>query len=438
MQHLLHRLETTLFVDSRSMHGPVGVALRLMRYPAALLRDWLRGELNMRAMSLVYTTLLSLVPLMAFSFSVLKGLGARSDLQLLVYEFFRPMGAAADQLTARVMQFVENVRGGVLGSVGLAFLIYTVITTVQKVEESFNFVWRVDRPRSWARRLSEYVSVMIIGPVFMVAALGLLASAENTALAQWLSQHLGLGAMLASLSHLGPHLLVAAVFTFMYSFIPNTRVRFVPALVGGITAGVLWALVSRLFASVIAYSAQMVAIYTGFAIVLTALIWIYLNWLILLIGAQLCFYVQCPQYLPHGHSPVELNGRMFEHVGLAAMQLIGKDFAAGRRYWTNNHLAEALDVPSVALAPVMASLESAGIVVATEQECWMPARSMETITLVEIMDAIRGARPGRKAVAIAATPTADALMQEIEDAIYERLGARTLQDLIASEKSEGS
>lgn len=432
MQHLLRRLETTLFIDSRSMSGPLGLALRWARYPAALLRDWLRGELNMRAMSLVYTTLLSLVPLLAFSFSILKGLGARNDLQALVFEFFRPMGAAADQLTLRVMQFVENVRGGVLGSVGLAFLIYTVITTVQKVEESFNFVWRVDQPRSLARRLSEYISVMIIGPLFMVAALGLLASAQSTWLAQWLAQHFGLGPALAWLSRLGPYLLVVMVFTFLYSFIPNTRVRFVPALVGGITAGVLWALTSQLFAGVIAYSARMVAIYTGFAIVITALIWIYLNWLILLIGAQLCFYVQCPQYLLHGHAQVKTTGRMIEQLGLAMMQLIGRDFAAGRNHWTSNRLATALDVPGVAIAPILSSLESAGLIVATEREYWMPARSMDTISLAQIMVAIRGTGLLRPIPGSAATSAADALMNELDEAMCRKLGARTLADLAAS------
>lgn len=432
MQHLLRRLETTLFIESRSMSGLVGLILRWFRYPAALLRDFLRGELNMRAMSLVYTTLLSLVPLLAFSFSILKGLGARNDLQALVFEFFRPMGSAADQLTMRVMQFVENVRGGVLGSVGLAFLIYTVVTTVQKVEESFNYVWRVDQPRSLGRRLSEYISVMLIGPLFMVAAVGLLASAQSAWLTRWLAQHLGLGEVLAWLSHLGPYLLVVMVFTFLYSFIPNTRVRFLPALVGGITAGVLWALTSQLFAGVIAYSSRMVAIYTGFAIVITALIWIYLNWLILLIGAQLCFYVQCPQYLLHGHAQVKMTGRTIEYLGLAMMQLIGRDFAAGRQHWTSNRLATALDVPGVALAPILASLESCGIIVATEQECWMPARSMDHISLKDILVAIRGAGLARPIAGSAAAPAANALMLELDEAMGEKLGTRTLADLAAA------
>src|SRR6266849_19091 len=145
MLHWLERLEDGLFQKSRSMGPPWGATLRWLRYPAALIRDWLGGEISIRAMSLAYTTLLSIVPLMVFSFAILKGLGARGDLKFLLHEFFRPVGAASGQLTETIMQFVANMRGDLLGSIGLAFLVYTVFTTIQKVEASFNFLWHVDR-----------------------------------------------------------------------------------------------------------------------------------------------------------------------------------------------------------------------------------------------------------------------------------------------------
>ena len=109
------RLEEGLFHKSRSMGRPWGPVLRLLRYPVAITRDWLDGEIAVRAMSLAYTTLLSLVPLMVFSFAILKGLGARGDLHYLLHEFFRPLGGAANQLTESVLQFVTNMRADVLG-----------------------------------------------------------------------------------------------------------------------------------------------------------------------------------------------------------------------------------------------------------------------------------------------------------------------------------
>src|ERR1700712_1363901 len=119
------RLEDGLFQRSRNMAPPWGPVLRVLRCPAAIARDWLAGEINVRAMSLAYTTLLSLVPLMVFSFSILKALGARGDLRYLLRQFFRPMGSASNELTESVLQFVTNMRADVLGTLGLAFLVYT-------------------------------------------------------------------------------------------------------------------------------------------------------------------------------------------------------------------------------------------------------------------------------------------------------------------------
>jgi len=428
----LESLEDGLFQKSRTMGPPWGATLRWLRYPAALIRDWLGGEINIRATSLAYTTLLSLVPLMVFSFSILKGLGARGDLRFLLHEFFRPMGSAATQLTESVMQFVTNMRGDLLGSIGLAFLVYTVITTIQKVEASFNFVWRVERPRSFGRRFTEYLSVMILGPILLGIAIGLLGSAEHSPFAQRLNSVAPLAGILGAAAQLVPYVLVTIVFTFMYCFIPNTRVRFRAALIGGVTAGIMWALVGKAFTAVIFYSSQMVAVYTGFAIVLTTLIWVYLSWLILLIGAQLAFYLQFPQYLRHGQETIELSGSDREQAGLSIMYLIGRDYGAGSKHWSAGTLATELDVPGIALAPVIACLERAGLILATEKDQFVPGRDPEGILLCDVLDAVRKLQTGRLLTVVQSETAAARVMGEVEAAIVERLGARSLKDLIAA------
>jgi membrane protein len=431
MLHWLERLEDGLFQKSRSMGPPWGATLRWLRYPAALIRDWLSGDMSIRAMSLAYTTLLSLVPLMVFSFAILKGLGAHADLRLIVHEFFRPVGSAATQLTESVMQFVANMRGELLGSIGLAFLVYTVITTIQKVETSFNFVWRVDRPRSFGRRFTEYLTVMILGPILLAVAIGLLGSAENSPVARWLHAVAPFAAILDVLGRILPYAIVTLVFTCMYAFIPNIRVQFRAALIGGVTAGIIWALVGKVFTAVIVYSSQLVAVYSGFAIVLTTLIWVYLSWLILLIGAQLAFYVQFPQYLRHGQQTIELTGSDREQVGLSIMYLIGRDYGAGKRYWNAGRLAAELDIPGIALAPVLARLERAGLIVATEEELFVPGRDPEGILLADIVDAVRTLQIGRLTIEIHGVTAAAQVMDELKTAVRERLGAQSLKDLIS-------
>jgi membrane protein len=427
----LERLEDDLFQKSRSMGPPWGAALRWLRYPTALIRDWLRGEINTRAMSLAYTTLLSLVPLMVFSFAILKGLGARGDLRLILDEFFRPMGAAATELTDSVLQFVANMRGELLGSIGLAFLVYTVLATIQKVEGSFNFVWRVARPRSFGRRFTEYLGVMIIGPILLAVAIGLLGSAQHSPFAQWLHAVAPLAVVFGVLGQIVPYAIVAVVFTVMYSFIPNTHVQFRAAVIGGVTAGVIWALVGKIFTAVILYSSRMVAVYTGFAIVLTTLIWVYMSWLILLIGAQLAFYVQFPQYLRHGQETIELSDSGRERAGLSIMYLIGRDYGSGKSYWTAGALAKELDIPGIALAPVLARLERGGLIIATEKEQFVPGREPGAILLTDILDAVRNLQIGRLTVEVRAVPAAVQVMSGVESAMRRQLAAQSLKDLIA-------
>jgi membrane protein len=433
MLNWLERLEDGLFQKSRSMGPPWGAALRWLRYPAALVRDWLGGEFNIRAMSLAYTTLLSLVPLLVFSFAILKGIGARADLRFIVHEFLRPVGGAATELTESIMQFVANMRGELLGSIGLGFLVYTVIATMQKVEGSFNFVWRVERRRNLGRRFTEYLSVMILGPVLLAVAIGLLGSAEHSPLARWLHAVAPLAAVLGAVGHIVPYAIVTAVFTFMYAFIPNAHVQFRAAVIGGVAAGLIWALVGKIFTAVILASSQMVAVYTGFAIVLTTLIWVYLSWLILLIGAQLAFYLQFPQYLRHGQDSIELTGSDREQAGLSIMYLIGRDYGTGKSSWDAGRLAAELDIPGIALAPVLTRLERGGLIVATEKEQFVPGRAPETILLADILDAVRTLQIGRLPVEVHEVTSAARVMRAVEGAARERLGAQSLKDLIAAD-----
>jgi membrane protein len=430
MRTRLERLEHGLFQKSRTMGPPWGGLLRTLRYPVALTRDWLAGGISVQATSLAYTTLLSMVPLLVFSFAILKGFGARMDLYYFLHEFFRPLGDASDQLTESVLAFVANMRGDVLGSLGLIFLTYTVISTIHKVEASFNYVWRVDRARSWTRRLTEYLSVIIIGPILLAVALGLLGAASHSTAARWVDSIPYLAGLFKALGRLLPYGIVTAVFTFMYAFTPNTRVEARAALIGGVSAGIIWAVMSEVFTAVIVYSSQLMVVYTSFAIVLATLVWVYLSWLILLIGADFAFYLQCPQYLPHGHEPLTLGGNASEQLGLSVMYLIGRDYRTGLMQWSAQRLAAELDIPDTALAPVLTSLQKAGLIVATEGERFLPGRDPENIKIATVIDALRSTRAA--GIEGRAVEPAAALVARIDEAMRREVADRSLKDLIAA------
>ena len=387
---LQERVEKFLWHTPRNSQPlPLRLLLLPARFGYALARDMAQGQLTLRAMSLVYTTLLSVVPLLAFSFSVLKGFGVHRQVEPLLYEFLAPLGDKGAEITDQLIRFVDNVRGGVLGGIGLALLIFTVISMIQKVEDTFNHIWQVQQSRSLARRFSDYLSVILVGPILMVTAMGLIATVNSSAAMQAISEVQPFGALLAAVGRLGPFVLVVLVFAFIYAFVPNTRVRVGAALTGAVIAGAAWALGGSLFATMVVGSTRYAAIYSSFAIAIVALIWLYLSWLILLLGAQIAFYAQYPGYLRYGQERLKLSINEVESLAIGIMAEVGKGFKGGPRPGFAE-LSGALGPPPRALEDIVNQLEAAGLLAHTEEETFLPGRDPGTMTLSEILAAVRG------------------------------------------------
>ncbi len=404
-----------------------------LRYVYALLRDLAHGDIGLRAMSLVYSTLFAIVPVMAVAFSVLKAFGYHRELEPVLFEFLRPLGEQGYSLTASIMGFVENVQGTLLGTIGFLFLLYTVISTIQKTEEALNFTWHVERPRSLGRRVSEYLVVMLVGPAVAVLAMVMLASFEASEVVARLSGLATGDESSASRAHVAPYVMIVGLFLFVYVYMPNTRVRPGPALGGALAAGVLWAAVGALFARIVVYSAKTAAIYAGFAVVLLFLVWVYLSWLILLLGAQLSFYMQHPEHLRTGHDDVPLTGASRERLAMSVMYLIGERFLDGGPRWTINGLAERLDVPGSILDDVVSALQAHGLVLDAEDDSVAPARDLATISLDAILEAIRHEVPDPRRPAQRPVAPADQAARAADEALRASLRERNLRELIRPE-----
>jgi membrane protein len=145
-------------------------ALHLVRLAIVLVRDLAQGQLTLRAMSLVYTTLLSIVPLLALSFSVLKAFGVHNQAEPMLRKFLAPLGEKGEEVSHQIIGFIQNMNVGVLGSVGLALLLYTSVSLIQKIEESFNHIWHISHARNLGERFSRYLSVLLVGPILLFLA----------------------------------------------------------------------------------------------------------------------------------------------------------------------------------------------------------------------------------------------------------------------------
>jgi len=402
----------------------------ILRYLYAMLRDFFSGQLTMRAMSLVYTTLLAVIPLLAVSFAILKGFGVFNQLEPYLDNLLAPLGEQGEQITAQILTLVNNVQGSVLGGVGLAFFLYTAISTVKKIEESFNYVWYVSKPRNFARRFTEYLIVLIVGPLVMVTAIGMITSIQNNAVMQYLLNNEALGPVFVLAGQFVPYFLISAVFTFLYVYMPNTKVRLKSALVGGIAGGFMWATMAAIFTNFIVFATRTQQIYAGFAVVITTLIWLYLNWLILLIGAQLAFYHQRPAFLRIGRQEPRLSNAMRERLALNVMFLVGKAFRNPDESITSQQVSAKLHIPSIALAPITEALESAGLLTSTEKEELLPGQEMSRIAMTDILDVVRVRGETGSYRKPSWSGSIDALGDKLDAAVAGVVGDHTLADYL--------
>lgn len=420
--------------ELRSLPLPRRLLLRTARLLYVLIRDLLQGDLNLRAMSLVYSTLLSLVPLLAVSFSVLKAFGAHNQLEPVLYNFMEPLGVKGLEVADSIVGFVENIRVGVLGSVGVALLIYTVISLLQKVEAAFNFVWHIKSLRSIGQRFSNYLSVVLVGPVLVFAALGLTATLMSTNLVLGLQTVAPLGRLMELAARLAPYVLVWIAFTFIYVFVPNTRVRVRPAAMGALVAALAWQTSGWGFAAFVVSSGRFPAIYSSFAILILLLIWLYLNWFILLLGAQIAFYFQNPRYITVNQVQLVLSNRLKERLALDVMCLIGSHHYYNRRPWTLDGLAAHLDLPPDPVEQLLVFLHGAGFLerTASEPRAYLPARDIETIHVDQLLTAVReaGETDLLRLKRVTSIEPVDEVVNRMQAAVAEELGELSVRDLV--------
>lgn len=402
--------------------------VRTVRLVIVLFRDVMQGQLTLWTMSLVYTSLLSMVPLLALSFSVLKAFGVHNQVEPLLKNLLAPLGEQGLEITSRLMGFIENMNVGVLGAIGLALLIYTVVSMVQKIEESFNAIWHVSQLRSLGERFSRYLSVLLVGPILVFAALGITTMAVRTDVVQAVLAIDPFGRVVLGIGKLLPYVLVIAAFTFVYRFVPNTRVRFTPAFIAGIIGGILWQSAGWAFAMFVASSTQYAAIYASFAVFVLFLLWLYVSWLVLLFGAAISFYLQHPDYLYAMPGEPRLSNRMRERLVLVVMQLIGSHFVQGLPPWTLRQLTQRLGIPMHSVNVALDALSQGGLLTPSEgdQPAYLPARDLSHISIADVLATIRKA--GEDGYL---TPEALMLPESVENVVarVDRAFAESVEDL---------
>jgi membrane protein len=363
-----------------------------------------------RASALTYITVLSLVPLLAFAFSMAKGFGIyQSLLDDTINPFLdRTFGTMQPQdavhlpsegsheirsAIAQVLGFVEKTDVGALGLFGLVLLLYTVIKLLATIERSFNDIWGVQRSRSLIRKVADYMAMVIVTPLLLFIAAGVTTAAQNSGVVDFLRGRLGMDAPIDFLTKLTPLIALWLGFTFVYMAMPNARTRLVSALIGAIVAGTLWQIALVLHLRFQVGIARYNAIYSSFAAVPIFLMWVNVSWVIVLLGAEICFAHQGePSYVHVAHSRPR-DHAFKEQVGLRVMTRVGEGFLCAAPPRTALVLAAELDVPQRELEEVIYVLVDRGLLAETNEaheRAFLPARDLDSITVKAVLDALKG------------------------------------------------
>lgn len=361
---------------------------QIIQFIYFLIKSFLDQRLLVRASALTYATLLSIVPLLAFMFSMLKAFGFYNKLEESLTTILQPLGQQAiNIIIPNVITFVENVNVKVIGTAGLLFLIFTIISVINNIETSFNDIWKVERTRSLHRRLSDYLSVLILGPLLIFIVLGITASLQSNTIVQTVATIPGL----AFLFHKSAPLIFSWVLLFfLIVFIPNTRVKLVSAAIGALSAGTLWHLTNWFFTNFIVTSYQTGAkgaIYAGFATLPLLLIWIYLGWAIVLLGALIAFLHQNFFMLIWKDQNVKLSRKAVDYLALNTLLLVADHFDKGKTPPDSETIARHFSLPVLLINQTSKNLLNLRLLHATETgDGFVPAKNINNLKIHEILE----------------------------------------------------
>lgn len=396
-------------------------------------RDFFQNLVKLQAMALAFKTLLSLAPLLAVVFSILKGLGVHNRMEPALAEALAPLGEKGTEITAHLIGFVDRMRAGALGIVGFVALFITVMSLMATIEDAFNHIWRVKTARKLSRKFSDYLSVILVGPVLIFAAVTMTATLQSNAFVRQILTWEPFGRMALGLLRLVPYITLWGAFTFVYMFVPNTRARLNSALVGGLVAALLWQTVGWGFATFVASSTRYDAIYSSLAVLPLFLLWLYIGWVIVLLGAQVTHAHQSTRSYRRDREQLTqtLAGR--EKIALEILLLIGVRFYRGLPPMRMDQVAVRLEIPENAVRDLMAVFADHGLVVVlTGQESFVLSRHPETIAIKEVLDCVRRGRERRKSFRPVGNEESavDELLSEVDQSAAAALEGKTLQHLI--------
>jgi len=392
---LIKRAEKFLLHDLWKVEPKLRWRRRLwyvLRTGVLVVENSINRELFVRASALTFQIIFSIIPLIAVMLALMKSLGGLDRLAADFREFLLANLAPniGERLVTTMNDVLERMNAKAITIVGFLVLLYTSVSLLSTIEHAFNRIWGVARARSLLRKITVYWTMVTFGPILLALSLGLSSFVRNRAAYQWMLDHLPFAN--DALLFLVPFVLTWIVFAAFYKILPHTRVSLRSALIGALVAGTAWEILKRLF---VLYNVKVTGsyeVYGSLAAIPIFLMWIYLSWVLVLVGAEVAFAAQHVKTYRRETEVPKLSPAFKERLAIHFMVEIARDFLAGRTPGNAESLSQRLKVPVRAGGEVLALLADAKLLVEVEAggtTTFMPSEDLERITLRRILDALR-------------------------------------------------
>ncbi len=354
------------------------------------IKDFYRNRCILWAAALTYTTVFALIPLLAVTFSLFHAFGGLKELE----EKIRPLilkvlvPGAQEKLITTIDSLIERLNAGAIGAVGTVLVFLAAIFLIGQLEMILNEIWGLKKHRPFFYRLALYWTAITVGPPLLALSIGIPATLSSYQAVSWLENYINLDFFTFL-----PYILIWCAFTGLYTFMPNTKVRFLPAAIGGIMGGTIWQIAGigfTLYTSrVLVYS----KIYGSLGVIPLFFLWLFISWSVFLLGAELSFTFQNFRLLRNGlkvHSP---SYKEREYLSLRILIAVGKNFLAEKNPLTFKGIAKQLNLPLHLTKELISSLLDSNLLIELdgyEQEAYIPARSLDAIRMSDVICTVKG------------------------------------------------
>ena len=411
--------------------------IKQLRIIILAIRGFDEDRCLLRASSLTFYTLLSIVPVAAMFFGIAKGFGFEKRLETQLYERFPGQEEILSQVIGFSNSLLEQTRGGLIAGIGLLVLFWSVLKVLGHIEMALNHIWEIKKPRSWGRKFSDYLSIMLISPILilMSGSATVFITTQVTQIAGKIELLGYLSPLITLLLRFTPYVLIWVLFTILYIIMPNTKVNFKAGLLGGVVAGTLYQIAQGVYISFQIGAAKYNAIYGSFAALPLFLMWVQISWWIVLFGAELSFANQNVETYEYEPDSLKVSPGFKKLLALQITHMLVKNFENGDRPLSDSQISSRLEMPIRLVHNILFDLVEAGLISETKtkiekEHAFQPARDINKLTIQFVLAALE--RSGTDTIPVTRTDHYQALsdaLKNFRDAMEKSPANKLLKDI---------